>query len=65
MTSERDTKAAERAVMTVPEAGARLGLCRSSAYEAARTGQIPVIRIGRALRVPKVAFERLLAGEVA
>jgi excisionase family DNA binding protein len=46
---------------TVPEAGRRLGLSRGSAYEAAKRGEIPTIRIGRLLKVPIAAFERLLA----
>jgi excisionase family DNA binding protein len=37
-----------------------LGLSRNASYEAARRGDIPTIRIGRLLRVPKAAFERLL-----
>jgi excisionase family DNA binding protein len=51
--------------MTVPEAGARLGLGRNASYEAAARGDIPVIRLGKLMRVPKVAFERMLerAGE--
>ncbi len=52
----------DRAVMSVwPEAGRKLGLSRNSSYEAAARGDIPTIRIGRRLLVPKVAFERLLA----
>lgn len=50
----------ERAVMTVPEAGAKLGLGRNASYEAVARGDIPVLRIGRLLRVPKAAFERML-----
>ena len=50
----------ERVVMSVPEAGAKLGLGRGAAYEAASKGQIPTIRIGRLLKVPKVAFDRML-----
>jgi hypothetical protein len=33
---------------------------RSAAYEAARTGQLPTIKIGRRLLVPIVALDRLL-----
>ena len=33
-------------VMTVPEAGAKLGLSREASYKAARRGDIPTIRIG-------------------
>lgn len=47
-------------VLTVPEAGVRLGLGRSAAYAAANSGEIPTIRIGKLLRVPKVALERML-----
>jgi hypothetical protein len=47
--------------LTVPEAG-RLyfHLGRNASYEAARRGDIPTIRIGRLLRVPVVALERML-----
>ena len=39
------------------------GLSRNGSYDAARRGDIPVIKIGRLLRVPVVAMERRL-GEV-
>jgi excisionase family DNA binding protein len=45
---------------TVPEAGRRLGIGRRQAYDAAKRGEIPTIRFGRRLVVPKPAFERLL-----
>jgi hypothetical protein len=47
--------------MTVPEAGKRyFGLSRNGAYCAAARGEIPTIRIGRLLRVPVRALERML-----
>jgi excisionase family DNA binding protein len=46
---------------SVPEAGRRLGLSKNAAYEAARRGELPVLRFNRKLRVPRVAFERMLA----
>jgi hypothetical protein len=52
--------------ISVPEAGERyFGLCRNAAYDAAARGEIPTIRIGRLLRVPVRALERMLerAGE--
>ena len=49
--------------MSVEEAGRRLGVCRNKAYEAARAGQIPVIRIGKRMLVPIAALERLLQGD--
>jgi excisionase family DNA binding protein len=50
----------ERVVYTVPEAGRLLGLSRNGSYEAAKRGEIPTIRIGRRLLVPKVPFHRML-----
>jgi excisionase family DNA binding protein len=51
----------ERKTMTVPEAGREyFGLSRNAAYEAARRGDIPTIRIGKLLRVPVAALERKL-----
>jgi len=48
--------------MSVPEAGRRyFDLARNASYEAARRGELPVIRIGSRLRVPVVALERMLA----
>jgi excisionase family DNA binding protein len=51
---------AERVVYTVPEAGRLLGLSRNGSYEAAKRGEIPTIRIGRRLLVPKIPFHRML-----
>ena len=52
---------AESVVMSVPEAGAKLGLGRNASYDAVARGEIPAIRIGKLLKVPKIAFERMLA----
>ena len=48
--------------ISVEEAGKILGIARNSAYEAAKNGEIPTIRIGRLIRVPIPALERLLLG---
>lgn len=53
-------KTDERLVYEVPEAGAMLGLTRNGSYEAAKRGDIPTIRIGKLLRVPKAAFNKML-----
>jgi len=47
------------------EAARLLGVGRNSAYEAARSGQIPTIKIGRRILVPKAALDRMLSGEAA
>ena len=47
--------------LSVPEAGRiYFGLSRNASYAAAHRGEIPVIRIGRLLRVPIVGLERML-----
>jgi excisionase family DNA binding protein len=47
--------------MSVPEAGKKyFDLSRDSSYRAAERGEIPTIRVGRLLRVPVRAMERLL-----
>ena len=47
--------------ISVPEAGKKYyGLCRDGSYRAAERGEIPTIRVGRLLRVPVRAMERLL-----
>jgi excisionase family DNA binding protein len=51
----------ERLTYTVPEAGKLLGIGRRLAYEQAASGQLPIIRIGRRILVPRVALERMLA----
>jgi hypothetical protein len=48
--------------LDVPEAGRRyFGLSRAGSYAAAARGEIPIVKIGRLLRVPVVALERMLA----
>lgn len=46
--------------ISVPEAGKRLGIGRNAAYEAARRGDLPVLRFGKRLVVPLAALERKL-----
>jgi hypothetical protein len=47
--------------MSIPEAGKKYyGLGRTGSYDAAERGEIPVIRVGRLLRVPVRAMERIL-----
>jgi excisionase family DNA binding protein len=52
----------ERETLSVREAGRVLGLGRDAAYRAANNGEIPVLRIGRRLLVPRAALDRLLDG---
>jgi len=46
-----------------PDTARLLGLGRGTVYEAARRGEIPTIRIGRRILVPRRALEKLLEGD--
>ena len=50
----------DRKTLSIPEAARVLGIGRSAAYQAARAGELPTIRIGRRVLVPVVALERVL-----
>ena len=50
-------------MLTIEEAGQLLRISRQSAYQAARTGELPVIRIGRRILVSRAALEVLLLGD--
>jgi excisionase family DNA binding protein len=53
------------ATIPVPRAAALLGISRGSAYKAVRAGEIPAVKIGKRLLVPRRALERLLDGQPA
>jgi excisionase family DNA binding protein len=50
-------------VLTVEEVAKVLRLGRSAAYEAVRRGEIPSLRIGRRLIIPKLGVEKMLGRE--
>ncbi len=52
---------AERLVWTVEEAGRLLGMSRAHAYELVARGELPHLRLGRRVVVPKSAIEALLS----
>jgi excisionase family DNA binding protein len=49
--------------MSIAEAARELGIGINGAYDAARRGEIPIIRIGKRFRVPIAALNRMLTGE--
>jgi excisionase family DNA binding protein len=51
------------ATTTIADAAKLLNIGKNQAYEAARKGQLPVIRIGRRYLIPTAALDRLLSGE--
>jgi excisionase family DNA binding protein len=54
----------ERRTLSIKEAGAILGLSTQMAYAFAAKGEIPTIRLGKKLLVPKAALDRLLGETV-
>ena len=54
------TLRSDRLVLSVAEAGELLGLSRAFAYELVARGELPVVRFGRRIVVPKAALLELL-----
>jgi excisionase family DNA binding protein len=50
----------QRSVLKVDEAAKVLGMSRNATYEAIKRGEIPVIRFGRRIVIPKAGLDRLL-----
>jgi excisionase family DNA binding protein len=50
----------ERLALSVEEAGALLGISRDLAYDLVAIGQLPSVRLGRRLVVPRRALEEAL-----
>jgi excisionase family DNA binding protein len=50
----------KRSTYDVDEAARILGIGRSAAYEAVRRGEIPSIRLGKRVVVPRLALEKML-----
>jgi len=50
----------EKLTLSIEETAKLLGIGRNLCYEKVKTGEIPVLKIGRRLLVPKAALEKLL-----
>ena len=50
----------ESAVLSVNECAKMLSLSRGSAYQGCLTGEIPHIKVGRRILIPRVAIQKLL-----
>jgi excisionase family DNA binding protein len=48
----------EKSLLTVSEAAQVLSIGRTKTYELMSAGDLPVVRIGRAVRIPRRALER-------
>jgi hypothetical protein len=47
-----------------PEAGTALGLKRGQTYDAAQRKQIPTLRFGKMLRVPRAWLDKVARGDL-
>ncbi|MEM9653709.1 MAG: helix-turn-helix domain-containing protein [Actinomycetota bacterium] len=50
----------DRLTLTVTEAADLLGICRATAYECVRRGELPSITLGRRILIPRSALDDLL-----
>jgi excisionase family DNA binding protein len=51
----------QRATLGIKEAARILGIGRNQAYQAARSGELPVLKIGNRILVRRAALDRMLA----
>jgi len=52
-------------LLSIPEAAERLSIGRSKLYELLTSGEIPTIRIGRAVRIPADELDAFVTRERA
>ena len=53
----------KRLCITVPEAAEMLGISRNFAYELVKQKQLPVVKFGKRLLLPRLALEKMLGKE--
>ena len=63
MAKTKGQAAPKPATMSMDDAARELGISRCTAYQCAKLGQIPTIRLGRRLVVPRARLEAMLRGE--
>lgn len=59
------TNGSEKLLLRMPEVAEILSVSRSHAYKLIAEGRLPVIRLGRAVRVPRTWVEKFVAEQVA
>ncbi|MGU3536851.1 helix-turn-helix domain-containing protein [Methylobacterium sp. A54F] len=60
MTSQEMMTELSKATLPIPVAGKLLGISRDTAYDAARSGDLPTLRFGRRLVVPTSKLREML-----
>jgi excisionase family DNA binding protein len=59
----KDERPVTRQTYSIDEVAKLLGIGRNAAYEGARRGDFPLIRIGARMLVPRLAIDRMLNPE--
>jgi excisionase family DNA binding protein len=54
----------ERLTYNVKETARLLGVSKNSCYEAIRRGELPSLRVGRRVLIPRNQLERLLSSDI-
>lgn len=50
----------QKSVYSIPEVAKVLGVSRTLAYDLANKGELPVLRLGKRMVIPKVALDKML-----
>jgi excisionase family DNA binding protein len=61
----QDERPIVRRTYSIEEVARLLGIGRNAAYEAARRGDFPTIKVGHRIVVPRAPIDRMLGGEAA
>jgi len=48
--------------ISIPEAALMLGISRNLAYELVKRHELPIVKLGKRLVIPKVALQKMLEG---
>jgi excisionase family DNA binding protein len=64
MTSEKAGEAPV-SVLSVKQVMRDLGLSKTAVYDAISRKEIPSIRVGRRILIPRIPYERMVRGEAA
>lgn len=57
----RQKQTDERLLLTFGDAAARLQLSRTTIYDLVKRGELPTVRVGRAVRIPTLALSEWIA----
>ena len=56
----RPRQNSDKLCYTVPEVAQMLGFSRNFGYELARRGELPILKFGKRILVPRLALEKML-----